>query len=87
MKKTAREIKRLYLDLIESAPGPINRGTTDVLFLYLYLFVKGKTTREELLQVMINFNISGLAMAYLIEEIVRKRGSFNRHKMPAKYGL
>lgn len=86
-KKSVIEIKKMYVDFIKSAPDTITREDIDILFIYLYWYVKGKISRTELIEAMKHKVISGLAMAYLLEEIERKKKTFSRHTLPAKYGL
>jgi len=86
-KKTAKEIKKIYIKFIKSAPEKLSYGILDILFVYIYLYVKRKVSRKELIEKMKELNISGLAMSYLIEEAERKRNTLNRYKLPEKFGL
>ena len=86
-KKTAPQIKKLYLKLIEGAPCQLHSGAQDVLFIFLYMFVKNQISREELVNEMKDLSISGLVMAYLLEEIENKKKTLSRYKLSVKYGL
>jgi hypothetical protein len=86
-RKTARNIKDIYIRFIKSAPDTIKYGVQDILFVYLYLYIKQKVSRKELISKMRELGISGLAMSYLVEESERKRNTLNRYKLPEKYGL
>lgn len=86
-KKSAIDIKKLYVDFIKTAPDELTVGDIDILFINLYLYVKGTILRAELIASMKYQVISGLAMAYLLEEIENKKKSLARHTLPAEYGL